>query len=188
MRYCKEENCTKPHYAQGYCKNAYKRLLRSGTLSVVLDTSRTDVQRYEEFVDRSAGEDACHPWTGSMRGDYGRFTVKRASVLAHRWAFITFVQPLTGKQVVRHKCDNPVCQNLRHLEPGTHRDNTQDMIKRGRKKVARGEDAGGSKLTEDQVREIRSSALPHAELAKLYNISQPTISMIKSRKSWAHVL
>jgi len=34
--------------------------------------------------------------------------------------------------LVRHKCDNPPCYNPDHLETGTHKDNTQDSIDRGR--------------------------------------------------------
>ena len=34
--------------------------------------------------------------------------------------------------VVRHKCDNPSCCNIEHLELGTQYDNVQDMIKRNR--------------------------------------------------------
>ena len=32
--------------------------------------------------------------------------------------------------VIRHKCDNPNCCNIEHLEIGTQKDNIEDMIKR----------------------------------------------------------
>ena len=34
--------------------------------------------------------------------------------------------------LVRHKCDNPWCVNIDHLEPGDARDNARDKIDRGR--------------------------------------------------------
>ncbi|HWD26282.1 MAG TPA: HNH endonuclease [Rhizomicrobium sp.] len=34
--------------------------------------------------------------------------------------------------VLRHKCDNRLCMNPNHLEPGTAKDNVDDMMRRGR--------------------------------------------------------
>jgi hypothetical protein len=34
--------------------------------------------------------------------------------------------------VVRHTCDNPACYNPEHLIGGTHMENSQDMVNRGR--------------------------------------------------------
>jgi hypothetical protein len=50
--------------------------------------------------------------------------------------------------VIRHKCDNPACCNIEHLEIGTPLDNVNDMIERGRKaiNIIRGTQNGQSKL------------------------------------------
>jgi hypothetical protein len=57
-------------------------------------------------------------------------------------------------------------------------------------KRARGEAHGLAKLTEDQIREIRTlmaSGRPRRELAALYGVSGTLISNIYNRKIWTHV-
>lgn len=47
---------------------------------------------------------------------------------------------------------------------------------------------GNAKLTEDDVRTIRSSELSGLELAALYHVTPHNISLIRTRKSWKHVI
>jgi hypothetical protein len=42
--------------------------------------------------------------------------------------------PLTEDDWALHSCDNPKCINLEHLFKGTAKDNTQDMMAKGRHK------------------------------------------------------
>lgn len=52
---------------------------------------------------------------------------------------------------------------------------------------ARGERNGLAKLTEDKVRAIRASDLPHRELARLYEIDEKNIRLIRLNAIWKHV-
>lgn len=57
-------------------------------------------------------------------------------------------------------------------------------------RVPRGSKAGNSKLTEEGVRDIRTRAAAGETLvsiATLYNVSKGTVSMVVSRKRWAHI-
>ena len=90
-------------------------------------------------------------------------------------------------KVVRHRCDNPACINPAHLELGTQKDNVQDSVLRGRAIRSPGESNGRSKLTVDQVLEIRASAEAGIKLAQIYGVSSAVISGIKLRKLWKHV-
>lgn len=59
-----------------------------------------------------------------------------------------------------------------------------------KKFVARGEQLGTSKLTEEKVREIRrlhAAGIPQVEIAKQFGVRQTNISMIVCRHTWRHV-
>lgn len=51
---------------------------------------------------------------------------------AHRYLYQELFGPLEPGMVVRHKCDNRRCINPKHLEKGTPKENSQDMVKRKR--------------------------------------------------------
>lgn len=92
-------------------------------------------------------------------------------------------------EFVMHSCDNPFCVNPEHLRLGTKADNTKDKVDRGRQ--ARGEKAGGSKLTEKQVKEIRKldeQGVSLSGLAQKYMVEYTTIRNIVMNHSWKHLL
>ncbi len=59
----------------------------------------------------------------------------RKNVTVHRamWMAVNNKFDLPGNIVVRHKCDNPRCINIEHLDIGTALDNVRDCITRGRR-------------------------------------------------------
>jgi hypothetical protein len=179
--------CDREHYSRGLCKAHYEWLRRRGKLFAEFPR-KTDLERYEEKVDRSQGTDACHPWTGSVDSNgYGFFRVGERMQRAHRWGYEASMGPIREDEVVRHACDNPPCQNLRHLTPGTAWDNIQDMIQRGRSPDRTGSLNGRAKLTEDAIRIIRTSNATGTELAAMYGVSPTMIYYVRSRKTWKHL-
>lgn len=93
--------------------------------------------------------------------------------------------------LIRHKCDNPACVNIEHLEIGTPYDNVQDMIKRGRatyhssKPSIQGELNKNSKLTKESVKEIYTNKGKVKIYCEKYNISRSLIWQIRNKKWWA---
>lgn len=86
-------------------------------------------ERLWSQVDRSGGPDACWLWQGHCdRGGYGRL----AGARAHREAWVQTFGPIPDGLWVLHRCDNPPCCNPRHLFLGTPKDNTRDMMEKGR--------------------------------------------------------
>jgi len=110
---------------------------------------------------------------------------KRVGV--HRLAFQLWHRPKSMPRCVCHKCDNPRCCNPDHLFGGTHKDNTMDMMKKGRCNPRRGDRSGLAKLTNGQARAIFLCQGRQAIIANHYGVSQSTVSLIKSRKHWRSV-
>lgn len=67
---------------------------------------------------------------------YGVFqpTIKRRKYhfLMHRASYLFYFNNLNKEDIVCHTCDNPACINPKHLFKGTHNDNVQDKVIKGR--------------------------------------------------------
>lgn len=87
-------------------------------------------------VDKRAGPDKCWPWVGgSLNEGYGCIRLGSSHgriVLAHRAAWAIANGPIPDGLFVLHHCDNPPCCNPAHLFLGTHQDNMDDMVAKGR--------------------------------------------------------
>jgi hypothetical protein len=118
-------------------------------------------------------------------GQLGQQSAHRASWVLHHG------QIPVGAHVL-HRCDNPSCVRPDHLFLGTHQENMTDMRVKGR---ARGKDQDGEshathKLTEEQVREIRSrhaAGAKQKDLAPEFMVHKATINDVVLRKTWTHL-
>lgn len=63
---------------------------------------------------------------------YGRITFRGKHYSAHRVAYTLFVGLVPEGLCVCHTCDRTSCANPLHVFAGTHRDNMQDMVAKGR--------------------------------------------------------
>lgn len=75
----------------------------------------------------------CWVWTASVTGKgYGKISIAWKMLQAHRVAFEWFHGPVPSGLYVCHRCDHRRCVNPEHLFVGTHRDNVDDMLRKGR--------------------------------------------------------
>lgn len=113
------------------------------------------------------------------------------NVRAHRLAFQLVKGPIPEGLSILHSCDNPPCCNPAHLTAGTTKENVQDAISKGRWSNRQGMNAGTSKLTDSQVKEIRTlhdgSRGSMARLAKQFNVCKSSVSQILRGVTWQHV-
>jgi len=138
-----------------------------------------------KFVDKR--EDGCWHWTGNKNEwGYGTFKFQDKSWKAHRLIYWHCYGELTPSLEICHTCKNK-CVNPEHLEEGTHSKNSgPDKVRDGIDN--RGERCGMSKLTSEQVKEIRSrSTESHSHLAKEFGVGVRNIKYIINRNRWTHI-
>jgi hypothetical protein len=145
------------------------------------------------------GEDDCWNWTACRDGGgrYGGFKYATGKLgQAHRVSaylagLIPSIKSISPNDQVLHTCDNPACQNPKHFFIGTHKNNMQDKASKGRQSKLNGVENGQSKLTEEDVLEIRrlyaQGDITQTELAKIYGVTPNLICCIVNRKNWRHV-
>lgn len=131
---CKVENCDEKHDANGYCALHNYRANTYGDPLFVIKTwgkGKTPSARFWSRVKLTADDQRCWLWTGkpNERG-YGSLQADNVRWYAHRFSY--FLKHGECPDLVRHKCDTPLCVNPNHLEQGTYQDNIDDMISRGR--------------------------------------------------------
>jgi Autographiviridae endonuclease len=160
-------------------------------------------------------ESGCWEWDGPvLTKGYGAVTCTGRVQSAHRVSYRIHVGPIPNGLWVLHHCDNPPCSNPEHLYLGGPKENSRDMALRGRsvkgrsiphptiggdnhylrrhpEKIKRGSQKSTSKLTEDDVIQIRhlyaTGTYRQVDLASTYGVTQEVISSVVLRKTWRHV-
>lgn len=158
------------------------------------------LEHFWEKVDiRSKKE--CWLWKASTHTDKtgqkrGQFNYHGRPQSAPRLAYIFTFGPIEDNKLeVCHNCpngDNTLCVNPYHMFLGTHSENMQDMVRKGRANPPdrRGEKNNLAKITEKDVlaiRQMRRDGMTYEALAKLYDFDPTGISAICRYKTWKHV-
>ena len=190
---CSIDGCGKKATGKGFCSKHYTRFrLYGNTEAKSFDHEPIEI-RFWLCVDKKA-EHECWLWKrpASSNG-YGRIRAGHRSkeVTAHRLSWVLHNNDeIPAGMVVMHKCDNKLCVNPYHLQLGTYKDNTQDMISKGRAKYKPlyGSTNGNALLDEEKVRLIKGSQESHAALARLLGVSASCIADIRKGRRWVHVV
>lgn len=168
-------------------KGGISKFRRADDLLVMDDVAQCEVlNRLAAYSENLRG---CWVWTGPVfkKNGRARLVLGKNNHLAYRLMYVLVKGP-TGGLCVLHTCDNPLCVNPDHLFLGTNRDNSLDMVDKGRQ--ASGARNGAAKLTDDQVKSIRSFIELHGlrgnrqMLSQKYHVNPETISRIAGRRSW----
>lgn len=197
----------------GYVRGGPKRFLPG-------HQSRNNFPSPEErFWSHVQKTESCWRWTGTRVKGYGVIYANGKLVRAHRFSYTLNAGAVPEKLWILHHCDNPLCVRPDHLYAGTHAQNVQDAIARdrlpkGERNGSRlhperrprgdkhwthnvdvmptaGENGWNSKLTDDDVRMIRSlyasGRHSQSQLGVLFGTTQTNIGRIVRRLAWKHV-
>ena len=142
-------------------------------------------------------DSGCIEWQGATnrrpsRGiAYGQLKLpkQRGLITAHRLAYILRNGQIPDGMFVCHKCDNPLCVNPDHLFSGTPKNNSDDMISKGRQVIPsrRGVKNGRAVLTPETVSAIRADRADMSlmALANKYGVSKSQIHRIVAGHLWS---
>ena len=151
-----------------------------------------DLKLIRSNIEYTVDSNNCFNCTSHKTDKFGypRISFNRKNTTMHRYIYTILKGKIDKGLVVRHKCDNPKCINIDHLELGTIQDNVNDRCVRGRTSKAprtNGEVNGMHKLKEYQVRQILKlrGKLSQSEIANKFGVSQVNISCIFTGKSWS---
>lgn len=145
------------------------------------------LNKFWQQVDKT---DTCWIWTGTVdRDGYGTFSIFntgnriRGSHRVSAW--------LDGRDprghTVCHTCDNPCCVNPAHLVVADVVWNNADKTAKGRNARFPGSTNHKSKLTEQDVLDIRADTRHYKEIAKERGLHPETIRMAKTGTTWRHI-
>jgi len=191
---CSVDGCDRASRCLKMCRMHYVRFRRHGDplVSDLPPLNATDEERLRfkgwTVVQRRDGMTPCWEWAGGKTlGGYGQLSIGARKKLASRVAFRVWVGEIPPGHDVCHRCDNPPCMNPEHLFSGTHQENFADGSREGR--LATGKRNGATKLTREQVEQIRSEyargGISQATLASRYGVATPTVGHIVRYLTWA---
>lgn len=140
-------------------------------------------------------EKGCWIWIGGKDlGGYGMAYAFGIQWRASRLFYFLWKGILREEDLVCHECDNPPCCNPGHLFLGTAQDNKDDCVRKGRHAWGEGARNGSTKLSSDQVLEIRRDYRRYSkngynlyDLARKYEVHAVTIFDIVHRRKWKHI-
>jgi len=181
-------------------RNCYLEYQRKDTEHCSIDRLTALKTKQKTFWDNViiGKNNLCWAWIGRFAtNNYGDFSFMIHGMMyrytAHRAAYmLTNNTNLEPTLYVCHKCDNRSCVNPNHLFLGTAFDNNEDMAIKGRRRECRGENRSTSKLTNNQVLQIKTilsqpNRPTYREIGNKFNVNGGTIYLIHKGRNWKHV-
>jgi hypothetical protein len=111
-------------------------------------------------------------------------------IKVHREMAKVFIPNPENKRTVNHKDGNKLNNHISNLEWNTHKENCQHAFDTGLHISSKGENCSTSKLTDQDVREIKilsENGIRHRTLSKIFEVHESHISLIVNNIGWKHI-
>lgn len=188
---CSHPGCEKEPRVKGLCDKHYIRLKRNGSTFKTKHDPRdiTVKQRIKRNIIKD--DNGCWIWQkGKTQDGYGQISIGGEKRRTHCVSYEEWVGDIPEGKEVCHSCDVRGCCNPKHLFVATHKENIDDMIKKGRKASSSGSKNSNAQLTENSVKDIFfriSSGESVRDIAEYYGVGGHVISKIKTLENWKSV-
>lgn len=185
---CAVAGCSGKQIARGLCPAHYQRLMAHGDVQAdkpVQDTGGA-ARWLAEHVDYQGNECLTWPFQRGTRG-YGLAPFEgRLTTVQFAMCTLAHGPRPTPHHQAAHSCGkgHEACGNPRHLSWKTQTENMADQLAHGTR--AHGERHGRSKLTAEQVAEIRAigRAERQIDIAGRYGVRRETVGKILRGEKW----
>jgi hypothetical protein len=187
---CTIPNCGKPSRSRGWCPVHYFHWRKHGD---PLGGVQTKWGLTNKFIEKAINhhEDWCLIWPFCRdKNGVARVNVKGKNIPVQQVVCLGAHGPKpTPQHESAHSCGNGHlgCVSGSHLRWATHAENMIDVI--AHQSARMGERCHLAKLTDKKVAEIMQmkGICSQKVVAKIFGVSQSTISLIYARKTWYHL-
>jgi hypothetical protein len=137
----------------------------------------------ERLLNRSKWNGECleSTYNGRSQNGYALVKFRKSTIGAHRASWLVHKGEIPEGLWVLHHCNNPLCIRPEHLFLGTPKENSKDMLDKGRHNY------WGRKKYDDEVIkkaiELRKDGKTHKEISTILNLSMGTVNSFFRRTS-----
>lgn len=189
---CIAEGCNKPSYGRDYCARHSRLVSRGLPLDAPPPKQLTRAERFWSYVGPRE-PDACWLWLGArcLRTGHPRFHDGTRTSQAHRFSYELANGPIPKGLFLHHTCGVVSCVNPAHLVALTIGDLQAAVNIQRRGTASLRPPHPRTKLTEDDVREIRRLRAAHgysyAVLSARFGVARTTVRKVLSRETWPDI-
>lgn len=170
---------------RGYCEKHYQRWKKFGDANHLTPQMIAAVEAQKFWAEITANgrqqRGECFEWpAGKNAAGYG-ITTRNGERLVTRAVWVEVFGPIPPGHLVCHTCDNPPCAWPTHLFLGTHRVNSEDMVRKGRHGTMYGDSNPWTRVPDTVVRQLRkrhAEGLTFAALARETGVHPETVRQI----------